>query len=265
MLDKSLNYLIPNKVNDLIRLGNNRDAGYVVSKSALNNCNCLISLGMAENFTIEEDFIKLSDDKKIHMYDHTINDMYFYKRIYKSVKRLLYFKSNFKNILSKLKDFKNYQKIINNNRIKHFKEKIGLSGVDKITSLTKVISRLDTNDKIFLKSDIEGDEFKFLKDLSNQSDKIHLMVVEFHFLDKNREQFKETIIELRKNFHLIHLHGNNYSSYCDDGLPKVLEISFLNKKYYNVKDGTYNLSFPINNLDFPNIEHEKDLEFSFKI
>ena len=32
MLDKSLNYLIPNKVNDLIRLGNNKDAGYVVPK-----------------------------------------------------------------------------------------------------------------------------------------------------------------------------------------------------------------------------------------
>ena len=265
MLDKSLNYLIPNKINDLIRLGNNRDAGYVVSQSALNNCSCLISFGMAENFTIEEDFIKLSHDKKIHIYDHAINDMYFYKRIYKSIKRLLYFKSNFKNILSKLKDFKNYQKIKNNNRIKHFKEKIGPSGVDKITSLNEVINRFDSSDKVFLKSDIEGDEFKFLKDLSSQSDKIHLVVVEFHFLDKNRKEFKETIIELRKNFHLIHLHGNNYSSYCDDGLPKVLEISFINKKYYHVEDGAYSLSFPIKNLDFPNIEHEKDLEFSFKI
>ena len=40
---------------------------------------------MAENFTIEEDFIKLDDDKKIHMYDHAVNDMYFYKNIYKFV------------------------------------------------------------------------------------------------------------------------------------------------------------------------------------
>ena len=154
---------------------------------------------MAENFTLEEDFIKLNDNKKIHMYDHIINDMYFYKRIYKSIKRLLYFKSNFKNILSKLEDFKNYLKIINNNKIKHFKEKIGPSGVDKITDLAQVINRLESNDKIFLKSDIEGDEIKFLKALSNQSDKIHLMVVEFHLLDKNREQFKETIIELKKS------------------------------------------------------------------
>ena len=43
MLDKSLNYLIPNKVDDLIRLGNKRDAGYIVTESSLNNCNFEIS------------------------------------------------------------------------------------------------------------------------------------------------------------------------------------------------------------------------------
>ena len=42
MLDKSLNYLIPNKVKDLTRLGNNRDAGYVVPISSLKNCNFMI-------------------------------------------------------------------------------------------------------------------------------------------------------------------------------------------------------------------------------
>ena len=59
MLDKSLNYLIPNKVDDLIRLGNNRDAGYVVPSSSIKNCDFLISFGMAENFSMERDFLKL--------------------------------------------------------------------------------------------------------------------------------------------------------------------------------------------------------------
>ena len=64
MLDKSLNYLIPNKVDDLIRLGNKRDAGYIVTESSLNNCNFLISFGMAENFTIERDFLNSNLEKK---------------------------------------------------------------------------------------------------------------------------------------------------------------------------------------------------------
>ena len=96
MLDKSLNYLIPNKVNDLIRLGNNKDAGYVVPESVVKSCNFMISFGMAENFSTERDFLRLNDCNKIHMYDHAIDNKFFYKRIYKSIKRLLYFKSNIK-------------------------------------------------------------------------------------------------------------------------------------------------------------------------
>ena len=220
---------------------------------------------MAENFSLEEDFIKLNKNNKIHIYDHTINFFYFIKRIYKSIKRLFYFKSSFKNIFSKIEDLRNYNKIQNNNRIKHFKEKIGHSRDSKVTSLLDTIRRTNEKDNIFLKSDIEGDEFKFLKDIDEQMDKIHLMVIEFHFLDKYRDEFKDIIIQLKKNFYLIHLHGNNYSNYCEDGLPKVLEITFINKKHYNVNKDKFNLSFPINNLDFPNIEHEKDLVFSFKI
>ena len=72
MLDKSLNYLIPNKVKDLTRLGNNRDAGYVVPISSLKNCNFMVSFGMAENFSMERDFLKFNSQNEIHMYDHTM-------------------------------------------------------------------------------------------------------------------------------------------------------------------------------------------------
>ena len=91
------------------------------------------------------------------------------------------------------------------------------------------------------------------------------MVIEFHFLDKNRDKLKEAILELKKTFYITHLHGNNYAGYCVDGLPKVLEITFINKEYYEVNENEYNLSFPIKNLDFPNIENMKDLEFSFNV
>ena len=60
------------------------------------------------------------------------------------------------------------------------------------------------------------------------------MVIEFHFLDENREEFKNAILEIKKTFNLIHLHANNYAGYCKDGLPKVLEITFTNKKHYKI-------------------------------
>ena len=262
MLDKSLNYLIPNKVDDLIRLGNNRDAGYVVPSSSIKNCDFLISFGMAENFSMERDFLKLNNQNQIHMYDHTIDRNFFYKRIYKSIKRLLYFKSNIKNIKKKIKDFEDYKNIIKNKNVIHFKDKIG---GQNDTSISEVISKISSNKKIFLKSDIEGDEFNFVNDINKNSENIHLMAIEFHFLNKNRLIFKNAIIELKKNFNLIHLHGNNYAGYCEDGLPKVLEITFTNKKHYKVNENQYNLSFPIKNLDYQNVETKKDLQFSFNI
>ncbi len=262
MLDKSLNYLIPNKVNDLIRLGNNKDAGYVVPESVVKSCNFMISFGMAENFSTERDFLRLNDCNKIHMYDHAIDNKFFYKRIYKSIKRLLYFKSNIKNIKRKIKDFEDFKNIINNKNVIHFKEKI--DNLDN-TIISKVFNKIDKNKKIFLKSDIEGDEFKFINDINKIYQNIHLMVIEFHFLDENREEFKNAILEIKKTFNLIHLHANNYAGYCKDGLPKVLEITFTNKKHYKINENQYNLSFPIKNLDYPNIETSEDLKFSFSI
>ena len=70
----------------------------------------MISFGMAENFQWKEIFLQFNDENKIHMYDHTINNSYFYKRIYKSIKRLLYLKSSFKNIKKKFQDFKIFRK-----------------------------------------------------------------------------------------------------------------------------------------------------------
>tara|TARA_B100000029_G_C17370325_1_gene885907 strand:- start:180 stop:989 length:810 start_codon:yes stop_codon:yes gene_type:complete len=265
ILDKSLNYLAPNVTNDLIRIGNNRDGGYVVTKKSILNCNCLISFGMADNFTIENDFLNYNKNNIVHVYDHTVNYLYFIKRIYKSFKRLFYFKSSIKNISIKIQDFVKYKKILRNKNFRHFREKVSKASSENTANFSKIINRLNNDSKIFLKSDIEGDEYVFFNDLLKHSEKINLIVVEFHNLDKDRYKFKDLIMKIKKIFHLVHLHGNNYSNYCEDGLPKVLEITFINKKYYKVLEDNFNKSFPIPGIDFPNIDDKEDLNFIFNI
>ena len=69
--------------------------------------------------------------------------------------------------------------------------------------------------KIFfflVKIDIEGDEYKIIKDIKNFSNKIHILIVEFHNLDKPRKLFKENIIFLKTLLNIIHIHGNNQIS-----------------------------------------------------
>ena len=48
-------------------------------------------------------------------------------------------------------------------------------------------------------------------------------------------------------------------------IGKNVLITFTNKKHYKINENQYNLSFPIKNLDYPNIETSEDLKFSFSI
>ena len=58
---------------------------------------------------------------------------------------------------------------------------------------------------------------------------------------------KEGKVDIKTKFQISSISGKN------------------NIESINIKNDEYNLSFPIANLDFPNVETEKDLEFSFEI
>ena len=56
----------------LVRLGRNSDGGYVVPKELFVNDN-LISCGIANEISFEEDYLKMNPDAKVFAYDGTIN------------------------------------------------------------------------------------------------------------------------------------------------------------------------------------------------
>ncbi len=87
-LAKKFNYLRPLNAGQLTRLGNNKDGGYVVSNSALNKSDTLISFGLGDNFTFEKHFLRQRKEAKIFIYDHTVNYFSFLKKIYKTFKRI---------------------------------------------------------------------------------------------------------------------------------------------------------------------------------
>ena len=123
MLDKSFNFLKPYEVNDLIRLGRNEDGGYIVSESIIKSSNYLLAFGMGADWSFEEDFLKLNKNNKVEIYDHTVDFLFFFKRLYKSIKRLFYFKSSPKNILKKTQHILKYVQI-NKDRFVHIKKKL---------------------------------------------------------------------------------------------------------------------------------------------
>jgi hypothetical protein len=78
-LSKNLNYLRPIKINDLFRVGNNSDGGYVITSKAFKQIDTIVSFGLGENFSFEKHVYLLNNKLNIIVYDHTVNIFFFYK------------------------------------------------------------------------------------------------------------------------------------------------------------------------------------------
>ena len=94
-LKVELNYLLPKKIKNLVRLGRDNDGGYLVCKNTLNKCKNLITLGVGDDISFERDFDRLVKPKNIHLYDYTVSYMLFFKIILKYSRRFLTFRTNF--------------------------------------------------------------------------------------------------------------------------------------------------------------------------
>ena len=77
------------------------------------------------------------------------------------------------------------------------------------------------------------------------------------------EIFFDSVKKLKEYFEIIHIHGNNHFPKSDTGLPMIIEMTLLNKKY-TPKKIEYINNFPIKDLDYPNQPFAEDLFFSFQ-
>ena len=129
-------------------------------------------------------------------------------------------------------------------------------------SVDKVFEKIDFRKAIF-KCDIEGSEYFIIDDIMKYQDRIDVITIEFHWVDKNLKEFTESIKKILKYFSIVHIHGNNHNGLVENvNLPEVPEITFVNNKFIKHKKNIMN--FPIQGLDNPNNPSAEDLFFHFK-
>jgi hypothetical protein len=126
---------------------------------------------------------------------------------------------------------------------------------------------LEKNKNIFLKMDIEGSEYKWLLSDRVNLNNIKQMVIEFHGINDNSwgcEHSKkiESLDKISKTHYLIHSHGNNYSS-TTNKVPDVIELTYVNKNYFESIPDFNTQELPIPNLDYPNKPNTKDYKLNF--
>jgi len=268
LITRKLNFLIPIKVSKLIRLGRNFDGGYLVCSKVLNKCNNLITLGVGDDTSFERDFIKRSFKNRIFLFDYSVNNFLFIKIIFKYVRRFLTFRSNIQKLIYSFKNFINFQKLLLNKNVRFFKKKVVLKPLNENEiSLREIFSNSKSKDNL-LKIDIEGYEYEIIEDVLKNSEKIQMLIIEFHSINNDLNKFIKKIKSLQKKFTIIHLHANNYKqSKKTDLFYDVVEITFINKFNLNIKNSNkirYRYKFPLSNKDFECFKDRDPIKFQFK-
>jgi len=281
-VNKNFNFLKPIKFSKLVRMGRIYDGGYVVPEELIKKSEVLISFGYGYDPYFEYDYIKRSN-KSAYIYDYSCGYVYLIKKLLKCLKRFLLFRKKiidikfyFNNLINHIQFVKNKninyykKKIVSNNLAKKNKPDIFISShsAGEIPNLTSSITVDDIfssikSKNIIFKCDIEGSEYQIIDELLKHQDKIDVMAIEFHWIDKNLNQFIEEINKILKFFSIVHIHGNNHFQFVEEAnIPIILEITFVNNKYIQKKE--YITNFPIKNLDNPNNLHIEDLYFYFE-
>tara|TARA_B100001971_G_scaffold28329_1_gene22685 strand:- start:35 stop:631 length:597 start_codon:yes stop_codon:yes gene_type:complete len=192
VLPKEYNFLIPCPQQTLLRMGVNKDGGYIVNEKLINNSNILISFGMGDEFSFENDFLKKNEKNKVFIFDYSINHKIYIKNILKIIRRILKFKRRYSDLIMILNTFKNFRKFINKDKVEFFSKKITNNVINKNDiNLKKIFELLKINKKenINLKIDIEGDEYKIIDDILIYNDKISQIVMEFHDTHTKKKNF----------------------------------------------------------------------------
>jgi len=247
-------------LNSLVRLGMNYDGGYVISKKTLEYTKTIITFGLNDDWSFEKDFIRLRPKVKVVAFDHTVTPIFWCKRFLKDIFHFVLLKKLSLKKIKNLFKFIDYKIFFSKN--KHYVKKIGNSSGE--INLKKILEKKFDKFSVFLKVDIEGDEYKILNSIRSYSNLINSLVIEFHHIQKKQNLNLLKNFVQNSDFKIIHIHANNCSYPTTNGIPSYLELTFVNCKKIKCDKGNSKYLYPIKGLDYPNIPRLKDIKLNFK-
>ncbi len=239
--------LCPKKSFDLIRIGKNNDGGYLVDRNSFLNAHELISLGVNDDWSFEQESLSLNSKLKIQCFDDKLDIKFLLKKIFFHF-LVIFYKFKFRYIKHSLSNFISYLRL--RNKISFKKKYIHYGDLNKII-------KKSTSKNIFLKIDIEGGEYRILNELLINQDQIIGLAIEFHDIDLHQNKIYDFIDSL--NLELVHIHGNNYARNDLNGDITVVELTF--GRFPKILDEVYKTP---NKLDMPNNPKHEEVSLNFE-
>ena len=140
---------------NLVRLGRKGDGGYIVPKELINDN--LLSCGICNDISFEEDYIKHISNPNVHCFDGTIS------------------------VFPSESNTYNWHKL-----------NIGSSDNEKEISLNSIFEKYYSDkEDVFVKMDIEEGEYPSFSTISDENlKKISCLVLEVHWIDRKYKEFE---------------------------------------------------------------------------
>jgi hypothetical protein len=232
LLSPDLAFMAPVVVSDLIRMGKDWDGGYIISASSVDSATGMLSLGVNNDWSFDQQWLARKPQDRIHAYDGTISPSRFDPALKDSYRTFF------------------------GGAAEHFPINVAATSSTGQTSFDDVMIRMN-RDQVFLKMDIEGGEWQLTDSILAHGNKITGAVIEFHNTHSLRPLFCETMRCYQQQFHIIHIHPNTSCGYATDNFPTVVEISFLNRSLWSGTDTRKECHVPA--LDQPNLPNTADV------
>lgn len=214
-----------------IRYGANSDGGYVLGELD-GDYDCYISCGISNEESFSRDFINNYNMNEYNSFgfDGTVQNY-----PYQYTKKISFIQKNINSIND-----------------------------DTNSNLDSLINKYNN---IFLKMDIEGGEYPWLLATDEaQLNKFKQIVIEFHGITNNGWGCKHAdkvkcLQKLSQTHYIIHAHGNNCGSVLRK-IPDVIELTYVNKNYFDSPPEFNTTPLPIANVDFPNNINSNDIDLN---
>ncbi|MEO6078176.1 MAG: hypothetical protein ABIQ86_00120 [Steroidobacteraceae bacterium] len=232
-----------------MRVGRNRDGGYLIESRDVLASDCLVSLGVSDDWSFEKAFVQIKD-VPVFAHDGSIGAADFVKRI---LRQPWHPKVVARNALL-LADYAWFFGRPGRNYLKTY---VGSPTLTPNVTLAQVFEKLGSLglSRPFLKIDIECSEYELLGDLLKFASATTGLAIEFHACESRMDE----IVQFVESYplQLVHVHVNNHG-YAGEGLPSLLELTFSS----SMANGSGTL-FP-HPLDRPNNKRAEEVVISFR-
>lgn len=240
-LSDELLWMCPVAVPNLVRLGGKMDGGYLVPRTAIDHAQGLLSFGLGDDFSFDQDWHALKPQDPIHMYDASVSFENLQIRVNPAVRGHIDLRSE-------------YQEFFQGNR-QHWPEYIEPS------NFAQALDRIGV-DQVFVKMDIEGAEYPLIDLFVEHHSRIVGIAMEWHHCANRNPKWRAAVDKLNEHYAIVHMHGNNHVTPDNEGIFGCMELTHVRRDLITNTSLRKHVYVP--ELDYSNKHGQDDYEYYFE-